>query len=189
MRPRTPTIVLVGLMGTGKSTVAWELSRRLGSVCLDTDKLVEQRLGKSVRQVFAERGEEFFREVESEVLGECLHSPDAVVAAAGGVVVGEANRQMLKRASGRGDALVVWLSAPVETLVRRTANAGHRPLLDADPAGVLARMESMRRSMYEEVADMTIDVSDRSPESVADLVIEALGEVERAGRDRNVDDD
>lgn len=184
------TIVLVGLMGTGKSTVAWELSRRLKATCLDTDKLVEQRMRKSVREVFSDDGEQVFRDVESDVLRECLQTPAAaVVAAAGGVVLREENRAMLKRASSQGRALVVWLSAPAAVLVERTAHGAHRPLIDEDPAAVLGALEVDRAPLYAEVADMSIDVSHRTPESVATLVIDSLEEARRSLHDRNDADD
>jgi len=170
-----PTIVLVGLMGVGKSTVAWELAHTLGVPCLDTDKLIEQRVGKSVRDIFAEDGEQYFRERETDVLGECLHSPDgAVIAAAGGVVVSERNRQLLEEASRQSEALVVWLTAPPEVLAERTSKGVHRPLLDGDRLGVLQKLTVERESLYKEVADMVIDVTERSPESVVSLIVSAV---------------
>jgi shikimate kinase len=87
------TIVLVGLMGTGKSTVARTLATHYGIECLDTDKLVEVRAGKPVRRMFTEDGEEAFRDLESDVLSACLRSPQgAVIAGAGGVVLRDENR-------------------------------------------------------------------------------------------------
>lgn len=175
MNKRQPVIVLVGLMGTGKSTVAWDLAQRYGVPCLDTDKLVEQRTGQSVRDVFSSHGEEFFRDVESEVLKDCLHSPDgAVIAGAGGVVIRATNRRLLAQRSAAGDCIVVWLTASPEVLAQRTAKGAHRPLLDEDRLGVLQKMAVDREALYKEVADIVIDVSDRPAESVVSLITSTI---------------
>ena len=183
MNRPAPTIVLVGLMGTGKSTVARLLADHYGIECLDTDKLVEQRAGRSVRSIFDVQGEDAFRNLESEVLDSCLRSPDGcVVAGAGGVVLRESNREALRRASSTG-AFVVWLSAPPAVLMTRTARGQHRPLLDDDREGTLNRMARERSALYAEVADITVDVSDRSAESVAQLIVDAVDEAVRIGSD------
>lgn len=162
-------------MGVGKSTVAWELAHTLGVGCLDTDKLIEQRVGKTVRDIFADHGEQYFRDLETDVLTECLHSPDgAVIAAAGGIVVSATNRRLLLDASKDKDTLVVWLTASPEVLAERTAKGVHRPLLDGDRLGVLQRLTNERESLYKEVADMVVDVSDRSAESVVSLIVSAV---------------
>lgn len=168
-------IILVGLMGTGKSTVARELAQRFGAECLDTDKIVETRAGKSVRAIFDEDGEDVFRDHESQVLQQCLlSSGPVVVAGAGGVVVRKENREALKKASHDGTASVVWLHAPPDVLVQRTQKGAHRPLLDNDREGTLRKMAADRSSWYSEVADIVVDVSSRSPESVAALIVDAL---------------
>ena len=162
-------------MGTGKSTVAWELAQHFRIPCLDTDKLVEQRVGRTVREIFNESGEPFFREVESEVLRECLHSPEgAVIAAAGGVVLSETNRQLLDKARAQRMITVVWLHALPEVLAARTAKGSHRPALDTDRLQVLQQMYTQREPMYKEVSDVVIDVSERSIESVTSLIIDAI---------------
>ena len=176
-----PTIVLVGLMGTGKTTVARLLAEHYGIECLDTDRLVEQRAGRSVRSIFDSDGEPAFRILESEVLETCLRTPGGcVIAGAGGVVLREQNRSALRAASARG-AQVVWLRAAPELLAKRTARGQHRPLLDTDREGTLRRMADERTALYSEVADITVDVSERSAESVARLVIAAVDEAVRMG--------
>lgn len=177
-------VVLVGLMGTGKSTIARGLARRLSADVLDTDSLVEKRAGTSVREIFSGEGEEMFRDLESEVLTECLRTPGrAVVAGAGGVVLRERNRDAINAARSTGDVAVVWLHARPEVLVTRTKKGSHRPLLDEDHAGTLRRMADERAPMYSSVADVVVDVSERSPESVIALIIDALtvAESESAG--------
>lgn len=180
MTTEYPIIVLVGLMGTGKSTIARLLSSRLGLDCLDTDKLVEQRSGQSVREIFKQSGEQAFRDLESEVVIECLNrGVPTVVAAAGGVVLREENRTALDKARDAGRATVVWLHARPEVLVSRTKAGSHRPLLDEDRSGTLLRLSEERGPLYAAVADVIIDVSDRSAESTVDLLIDALDEAAR----------
>lgn len=170
-----PIIVLVGLMGTGKSTVARSLADHFTCDCLDTDKLVEQSTGTTVREIFDKQGEDVFRSIESDVLAQCLRSPGpAVVAGAGGVVVRQENREMLKDARRRGHAIVVWLHARPEVLAERTKKGGHRPLLDSDRLGTLERLAFERGPLYGDVADIVVDVSERSSDSVTSLIIEAI---------------
>ena len=172
-------IVLVGLMGTGKTTIARGLAHHFSADVLDTDKMVEQHARRSVRDIFARDGEETFRDIESAVLGECLRTPgNAVVAGAGGIVLRELNRDALNAARGSGDVAVVWLHARPEVLIARTAKGSHRPLLDGDREGTLRQMAEERAPLYSAVADVVVDVSERSPESVIALIIEALSVAE-----------
>ena len=175
-------IVLVGLMGTGKTTTARLLAEKLHCDILDTDKMIESRSGKSVRDIFADSGEDAFRDLESEMLSECLDRPTrTVIAGAGGVVLRQENRQLLDSARDQGRAVVVWLHANPQVLAQRTAKGVHRPLLDDDRAGTLVRMADERGPLYASVADVVIDVSDRSVESVVELLIDALDEDEKQG--------
>lgn len=161
-------LVLVGLMGSGKSTVARLIGERLGRPVLDTDALVEQRTGRTVREIFANDGEPTFRDLEAEVLSEVLAAPEpSVIAAAGGVVLRPDNRAVLKKASAR----VVWLSAEPATLLERVRGGGHRPLLDADPAGTLQRMHDDREPLYREVADQIVRVDGRTSAEVVEAVL------------------
>lgn len=161
-------LVLVGLMGTGKSTVGRLLAQRLRRPLVDSDAIVEARAGRTVRQIFAEQGEEAFRKLETEAIVEALGSPTpAVIAAAGGVVLAVENREALKNAKAK----VVWLSADSGVLVGRVTSGGHRPLLDADPAGALSEMMAARQPLYREVAHCIVSVDGRTPAEVADAVL------------------
>src|SRR5262245_1009332 len=119
-------IVLVGLMGSGKSTVARALAQRLHRPVVDSDAEIEAKTGRTVREIFATDGEAAFRALETESLQAALDSDEpSVIAAAGGVVLSATNRAALRAA----DARVVWLRAEPELLVARVAGGDHRPLL------------------------------------------------------------
>jgi shikimate kinase len=164
----TEHIVLVGMMGAGKSSVGRVLARRLDRPLIDSDAVIEQRTGRTVREIWATDGEAAFRALEAEALTDALEAPEpAVIAAAGGVVLSERNRRALA-ASG---AHVVWLSADVDVLLGRVRNGMHRPLLDDDPEGVLRDMFEARRRLYREVADAIVSVDHRSVHDVAHAVL------------------
>jgi len=160
-------------MGSGKSAVARRLAGD-GVALLDTDRMVEKNAGCTVREIFADRGEEMFRVLEEEALATCLSHPDrAVIAAAGGVVTREKNRAALNSARSRGEAWVVWLHTDPEELVRRVAKGAHRPLLDGDPAGTLTKLDAARGPMYGQVTDLRVDTTGKSLDEVT---AEVLGE-------------
>lgn len=161
-------LVLVGLMGVGKTTVGRRLADRLGRPFHDSDQMIEARTGRTVREIFADDGEEAFRDLEAQVLLEGLADPTpSVIAGAGGIVLRPENRAALAAHGGR----VVWLRAEPSTLVDRVTGGGHRPLLDDDPAGTLARMQEAREGLYREVADVIITVDNRSIEDVVEAVL------------------
>jgi shikimate kinase len=162
-------LVLVGMMGAGKTTVGRELSARLGWTFLDSDALVEESTGSSVAELFAAHGESGFRAEESRVLAEALASPvPAVVSAAGGAVLAPGNRALL--ASARA---VVWLRAEPATLAARVGSGEGRPLLGHDPAGALRSLDAARRPLYGEVADVIVDVDDLDASTVVDRILAA----------------
>jgi len=183
--PPTPArrLLLVGMMGAGKTTVGHVLADRLGWRYVDSDAEVEAFTGRTVKELFESGGEEAFRPVESEALAAALaEDGPAVVSVAGGAVLDPANRRLLRRAG-----TVVWLRATPETLFERvrpdeaaaTRDPGglpdHRPLLEGDPAGTLARLDHERRDVYAEVSDLVVDVDDLVPDAVADRVLDAVG--------------
>jgi shikimate kinase len=171
-------LLLVGMMGAGKSTVARLVAARLGRPHVDTDVEVERVAGSTVSELFSTRGEAGFRAAESVVLTEVLaRSVPAVISVGGGAVLDPSQRRAL-RASGP----VVWLRARPDTLARRVGRGAGRPLLVArgggpseEPAGALARIDGERRALYEEVASVVIDVDDLTPGAVAERVVSAVG--------------
>ncbi len=156
-------------MGTGKTTVGRLLAERLERPLVDSDAEIEAETGRTVREIFATDGEEAFRALETASLRRALTSDEpSVIAAAGGVVLSPINREALKAA----DARVVWLQADTEVLAERVRNGGHRPLLDDDPAGTLRRMADDRERLYREVADDVVCVAGRTPEQVAEDILQ-----------------
>lgn len=161
-------LVLVGMMGVGKSTVARVLSDRLHRPVLDSDAMIEARTGRTVREIFAADGEPAFRALETDVLRDALaDTTPSIIAAAGGVVLSAENRSLLKESGAR----VVWLCAQPSTLVERVKSGFHRPLLDDDPAGTLQRMYTDREPLYREVADAIVLVDQRTIGDVVEAVM------------------
>jgi shikimate kinase len=168
-------VVLVGMMGSGKSTVGRLVADRLGSGFSDTDAEVEAFAGISVQEMFETSGEAVFRRAETEALATLLsHGGPRVVAVGGGAVLSETNREVMRR-----EATVVWLRASVGTLTDRVGTGEGRPLLghttQIDTAGSrLAELIGERECLYESVADLVVDTDDLSPEEVADAVVSVV---------------
>ena len=150
--------VLLGFMGSGKSTIA----RGLDPDYLDMDALIEKRLGMSIADFFAEKGEEAFRQIESEILADLLQR-DQVVSTGGGVVVSQKNRDLLKTNSDN-----IYLKADFETLYQRIAadKDNQRPLFLNNSKEELAAIFQERQAWYEEVASRILDVTKLSPEEI-----------------------
>lgn len=152
--------VLLGFMGAGKSTIARELEPNY----LDMDVLIEKRLGMSIAEFFAEKGEGAFRQIESEVLAKLLKT-EQVVSTGGGVVISPLNRDLLKTNSDN-----IYLKADFETLYQRISadKNNQRPLFLSKTKEELQKIFQERESWYEEVASKVVDVTRLSPEEIAE---------------------
>jgi shikimate kinase len=170
-------LVLIGMMGVGKSSVGRRLALRLGRPFVDTDKLVEERAGKSVPEIFADDGEPVFRALEADVVGTVLDSATwAVVAFGGGAVLDPHTRDR-----ARERALVVWLQASPRELARRVSasqlrSGVARPLLaEGPPEATLGAIAAERDECYRAAAHVLIDTAGRSPGQVATTVLRTIG--------------
>jgi shikimate kinase len=170
-------LVLVGMMGAGKSTVGERCAKRLGRAFVDTDDLVATMAGASVAEVFARDGEAAFRELEHRAVADACAAPaPAVIAAGGGAVLDAENRRRLRDAG-----LVVWLRAPGAQLATRVGDGRGRPLLNqpapsqpgpsGDPKATLERLEALRRPAYEAVAHATVDTDGLKVAAVVEAVL------------------
>lgn len=163
-------VVLIGMMGVGKSTVGRLLARQWSRPFVDADEELERRTGSSVAALFDERGEARFRRLETEALVDLLGAEaPTVISCGGGVVTEDANRELLGER-----ATVVWLTAPVDVLARRVGDGSSRPLLGPEPPEVLRELMEQRMPLYEAVADHVVDTADRSPKTVARRVAQVV---------------
>jgi shikimate kinase len=167
------TVVLVGPMGSGKSTVGRALARRLGLGHVDTDDIVAQGAGQSIAEIFESEGEAAFRALETAALADALHGAVAVISTGGGVVVSDANRILLRES----DALVVWLDGSIDALAGRVGSGQGRPLLDGDVRETLREKIAERGPGYLDVADVRIDTSAMGHEDCVDTIVAVLEEV------------
>jgi shikimate kinase len=162
-------IVLVGLMGAGKSKIGRRLAARLGLPFFDSDPEIEAAAGETVEEIFANRGERVFREGERRVIARLLAQPVHVLATGGGAFMDPATRALIAR---RGVSL--WLRADLDILVSRVSRRSNRPLLnEGNPRAILAELIERRYPVYRE-ADLVVDSGDGSPETTVTRAIAAL---------------
>jgi len=163
------TIVLVGLMGAGKSSIGRRLAQRLGLPFVDADKEIEAAAGCSIEEIFERLGEAAFRDGERRVILRLLDDPVHVLSTGGGAFMDAAIRARVKEA-----AVSVWLRADLDLLVRRVSRRSNRPLLkQGDPRDVLARLIDVRHPMYAQ-ADICVDSADGPPELMVQKVIDEI---------------
>lgn len=164
-------IILTGFMGSGKTSVGIRLSYSLRRTMIDTDKWIEKNQGMTVSEIFAEEGEEAFRNMETKCLRELLKTTDhQIISVGGGLPVREENRQLLSRL-GR----VFYLKASPETIYERLKTDTTRPLLQvADPLAQIKRLSEAREEAYASCADVVVDVSERSFDEILEVIMNGL---------------
>ena len=163
-------IGFVGLPGSGKTTVGRQLARRLGLSFADSDHVIEQRLGCSIRAFFEREGEASFRDIEQTVIDELTQQPFGVVSTGGGTVLREANRKYLHE---RG--FVIYLRSSADELFRRLRHDVNRPLLQVpDPQGRLRDLYAQRDLLYRETAHFVIETGRPSVSMLVNIIITQL---------------
>ena len=163
------TLVLVGLMGAGKTNIGRRLAQRLGLGFVDADSEIEAAAGETVEEIFERRGEAAFREGERKVIARLLGNPVHVLATGGGAFMDPDTRTLIRE---RGTS--IWLRADLDLLHQRVSRRNNRPLLkQGNPREVLARLIDQRYPVYAQ-ADVTVDTVDGPPDATLDRVIAAL---------------
>lgn len=165
------SVVLVGLMGCGKSAIGRRLATRLGLPFVDADEEIERAAGKSIEDIFADHGEPYFRDGERKVLARLLRSGPQVLATGGGAFMNEETRTAVGESG-----VSVWLKADLPLLVRRVGRRSNRPLLkDADPETVLRNLMATRYPVYAE-ADIVVESRDVPHEVIVAEIVDRLNE-------------
>jgi len=164
-------IFLIGLMGTGKTTVGRQLSRKLKMEFYDSDRVIEERTGADIPLIFEKEGEDGFRKREVAIIDELTQKQNIILATGGGAILNANNRNHLVN---RGT--VFYLKSNLKTLIERTSKDKNRPLLHADePAeAILRRLLEQRGPLYEETADHVIETANNSIHSVIQAIIKSL---------------
>jgi len=164
------SIVLIGFMGTGKSSVGRILEKQTGFHRFDTDEMVSSKLNMSIQEIFSKHGEEKFRAAETEALRSLTGKESAIIVTGGGVVTKAKNIDLLKRLG-----TVVWLDADHATLRARMDQLKDRPLLQtANPVAALSELLHARNPLYRNTADIRVDISQKKPEEIADLILKNI---------------
>ena len=167
-------LALIGFMGTGKSSVGRLVASQLHFKFLDTDELIEARGGRSISEIFAQSGEQAFRDLERQIVAELDQVRHTVISTGGGLGASESNLSNLKR-----HALVVCLWASPEVIWERVRTQVHRPLLqDPHPLGQIKRLVAARESAYKQ-ADVLVNTEQRSVKDVAQQVLHQFHWAER----------
>ncbi len=162
-------LALAGFMGTGKSRIGWELSRRLQLTFVDTDRVIERVSCMRIADIFETYGESVFRDYETEIVKRCVRLDEVIISTGGGTVARKENRDLLK---ARGPVVVLFASP--ETIYRRTRRH-RRPLLEgSDPLERIHELMAARAAAYEEVADIKVSTDGRDSHDVVEEIVERL---------------
>lgn len=167
--PKGRSLVIVGLMGAGKTCIGRRIAKRCGVRFIDADREIEEAAGRSIADIFDQYGEEEFRRGEHRVIKRILEGAPCVLATGGGAFMNNETRQLICET---GTSL--WLKAHVDVLIKRTKGRRHRPLLNqGNPMAILQKLMSERYSTYEK-ADVTVDTLDENLDVTIGRVLAAL---------------
>ena len=161
------SIILIGPPGSGKSTIGKALSRRLNLSFTDTDDLIENRTGISISQIFIDKGEPWFRDLEKEILQEELSRLDGVLSLGGGAPLSDSAQLMLRDVDGA----IVYLDVSLATAAPRVGFNRDRPLLLNNPRGAWQELMDKRRPIYEALATYVVKVDERAPKDIVDEIV------------------
>ena len=172
------SIVLIGMMGAGKSSVGRCLQQRTKLDLLDTDDIITSRFGISIPEIFSKYGEQWFREAETQALRQLGPAKQTIIVTGGGIVLRKKNVDFLKRLG-----VIVWLDGNKEILFQRASRTRTRPLLQGDnPRKVFSQIFQTRRPFYAEIAHIRVDTSSFTDEEVAVAILSKLRKFGRDGR-------
>lgn len=174
---RGPAVVLVGPMGVGKSTVGLVLAERLGCTLRDTDTDIVASAGKPIADIFIDEGEPYFRELERQAVADAVAGHSGVLALGGGAVIDDGTRALL------AGLPVVFLEMGVAEAVKRTGLDAPRPLLAVNPRQRWRELMEERRPLYTDVARAVVSTEGRTPQDVAEAVLDALELLHPPGTD------
>jgi len=165
------SIILIGMMGAGKSVVGSCLQRRTKLTLLDTDEIVASKFEMAINEIFSKYGEDKFRKVEAEALRSLGTPEQAIIVTGGGIVMGEENIKLLRRLG-----VVVWLDGDEKTLFERASRSGNRPLLQTEnPRKAFAQILRARRPLYANIAHLRVDTSVLTDDEVSVAILSKLG--------------
>ena len=164
-----PTLILVGVPGSGKSVVGQIVAERLGVAFVDTDELIVEAENRSISDIFIDDGEEYFRTVEAATVADALASTDGILSLGGGSILDEQTRTLL------ADQRVLWLRVSVDNAVRRVGLNVARPMLLGNVRGKMRELMEARRPLYEALASFgVVDNDDLTAEATAEIVVDRL---------------
>lgn len=164
-------IVLVGFMGSGKSTIGWNLSKQLNVSFFEMDKEIEKQEGQSISDIFATKGEAAFRELESKFLRSALKN-GGVISTGGGILMSEDNRALLEK-----EEKIVYLKGSIDILLKNITKdkTNRRPLAERSTKDEMNQLLASREANYESVADMIIEIDDKSVIEIVEEIMNELG--------------
>ena len=164
-------IILVGMMGAGKTTIGKLLSNKLGFDFIDLDKIIEEKSGVKINTIFEIEGEVGFRERELQVLSDSIERDQVIISTGGGIVTNEKSRAHLIK----NNALIIYLKANLQTLFNRLKNDNSRPILNVDnKEQVIGKILEQREPLYIELADMVVDTSHMKSIDVVKFIINQM---------------